>query len=431
MKTIFIAAACLVFAASAYSQSVRITFNGNRDYQLKVDGRTYNSSNYMNNDLVLNNFSGNHNISIYRTNRKGKSRMLYSSDVAIAPNEEIHLIVNQNGTIQREESSSSAAYGYRSPMSETSFNDVYNRINNQWGESAKMYTARDLLNSGNYYFSTDQARRLIALLNSEQDRLELAKLTYDHITDPSNFSQVYDLLNSQSRNELDDYVRNNGYNGAYNNYRVAMSNSSFGQLYRNISRQWSTSARMNAATDAFNSGNNYFTVAQASQIISLLNTENDRLQLAKLAVNNIVDRENINQLYNLLSTQTARDDLYSYITNNNYSGNNYGYNYNNNYHPAMNDADFSSLYDNIRKKWLPFGKYNAAVEAFNSSDNYFTTEQVRQIISLLSDESNRLELAKLAYDNVVDKQNFRNLYTLFDKQQSKDELDDFIRNIHY
>lgn len=424
MKTIFSLLTCLIFAASAYSQSIRVTFNGNRDYQLKVDGKTYNSSGYLNNDLVLNSFTGNHTINIYRTNKKGKNKLVYSSDVVVSPSEEIHLTVNQNGTIQREESSSSAAYGY-SAMTDAAFNDVYWRVYGQWGESAKMSTARDIFNSSSYHFSTDQAKRIIGLLNLEPDRLELAKLAYNNITDPANFNQVYDLLNDQSsRNELDNYIHNSGLNPYNSEYRAAMTNSSFGQLYRNISSEWSTSARLSAATDAFNSPSNYFTVAQASQIISLFNTENDRLQLAKLSVNKIIDRGNINHLDDLLSTQWAKSELDDYIRNNGYSDNNYGYN---NYHTAMTDDEFTNVYDNIRKKWLPFGKYNAAVEAFNSSDNYFTTAQVKQIISLLSDESNRLELAKLAYDNVVDKQNYRALYDLFDRQQNRDELDDFIQ----
>jgi hypothetical protein len=93
----------------------------------------------------------------------------------------------------------------------------------------------------------------------------------------------------------------------------------------------------------------------------------------------------------------------------------------------MTDVEFNNLYDNIRKKWLPFTKYNAAVDAFSSSNNYFTTQQVHQIIALLSSENNRLDLAKLAFDNIVDKQNFRQLYDLFESQASKDELDNYTR----
>lgn len=424
MKKIFCIIAVL-FAVSAHSQTLRVTFNGNKDFQLIVDGKTYNSNSYLNNDVVVNNLAGRHNVSVYRTNRNGRNKKLYSSTVDLASNQEVHLTVNNNGSIDREETSSSAAYGYRTPMSVSSFNEVYRNINNKWGQSSKMMEARDVFNNNSYYFSTDQTRQLIELINSEANRLELLKLAYNHVTDPANFYLLNDLLRSQaSRTELDTYVRNNSYNDQYNNYKLAMSDVSFNQLYRNVSNQRTTSKRLSAATKAFNTVANYFSVAQASQLITLVAGENNRLQLAKLSVDNIVDPENITQLFDLLTTESSRQNLDDYIRTNGYAGANYNYNI----HAAMTETEFTNLYNDIRKKWLPFTKYNAAVDAFNSTTNYFSTQQARQIIALLSDESNRLNLAKLAFDNIVDQQNFRQLYDLFSTQESKDELDNYIRS---
>ena len=265
-------------------------------------------------------------------------------------------------------------------------------------------------------------------MSSEADRLELLKLVYDKITDPANFSQLYDLLRSQSgRNELDDYVRNNSYGNAYNGYKAAMSEASFNQVYQNILNQRNTSRRMNAALNAFNTSSYYFTVAQVKQIISSLSNESYRLQLAKASIDNIADVENLNQLFDLFYKQSSRDELDNYIRTNGYADSNYNYNY----HAAMTDASFNDLYDNIRRKWLPFGKYNAAVDAFNSTDNYFTVSQAKQIISLLSSESNRLNLAKMVFDNIVDPQNFTQMYDLFSSQSSVDELKSYINSTYH
>jgi hypothetical protein len=429
MKKVFNFIICALAAASAYSQSVRVSFNGNKDYQFLVDGKTYNSTNYANNDVVVNNLSGEHAISVYRINKRGKSKQVYTSTVNLSPNEEVHLTINSNGSISREESSGNAAYGYRSTMSAANFNEVYQNVNNQWAQSAKMSTARNIFNTNSYYFSTGQARQIIELLNSEANRLELLKLVYDNITDPANFYQLYDLLRNQSsKNELDAYVGNNSDNDSYNSYKASMSDAGFNQLYQDILNQRNTSRKLSAATKAFNTASNYFNVAQVRQIISLISGENNRLQLAKLSLDNIIDPENTTQLFELLTTQSAKENLNYYIKSNNYGGTNYNYTVN----TAMTETQFNTLYDNIRKKWLPFTKYNAAVDAFSSSDNYFTTEQARQIIALLSSESNRLDLAKLAFDNVVDQQNFRQLYDLFSSQASKDELDNYIRtNYNY
>ena len=93
----------------------------------------------------------------------------------------------------------------------------------------------------------------------------------------------------------------------------------------------------------------------------------------------------------------------------------------------MSDASYNTVYETIRKKWLPGGKFMAAQDAFNNASYNFTTMQARKIIALLSSEANRLELAKLAYDNITDQRNFSQLYDLFSSQASKDELDEFIR----
>lgn len=415
------------FVASAYSQSLRVSSNVNNNFKLMVDGKAYNSNGYSGNDIIVDNLQGRHDLSVYKINKRGKSKRLYSSTVNLAFGQEVHLTINNDGSISREETSSNAAYGYRTPMSSSSFNEVYRNVNNQWSDAAKMSAARDAFNNSAYYFSTDQVRQIVGLINSEARRLELLKLAYDNITDQDNFYQLSNLLRSQaSKDELDGYVRSYSHSDSYNSYKVAMKDYNFNQLYQNVMNQRNTSGKLSEATRILNTSTNYFNVSQVIQLISLVTGENNRLQLAKLSIDNIVDAQNITQLFDLFSTQSAKENLDYYIRSNGYSGANY------NYHTAMSDATFNSLYDNIRKRWLPFTKYNAAVDAFSSSDNYFTTQQVHQIIALLSDESNRLNLAKLAFDNIIDQQNFRQLYDLFESQASKDELDNYIKaNYNY
>jgi len=431
MKRIFCISIGALLAVSAYSQSLRVSFNGTKDFKLVVDGTDYNSNSYLNNDLVVNNLSGKHAVSIYRLNRNGRNKRLYSSTVSLSPNQEVHFTIDNSGSISREETLSNAAYGYRSPMDDASFNAIYRDVNNGWGQSAKMTTARDVFNTTANYFSTDQAMQLIELINSEANRLELLKLAYDNISDQANFYQLYDLLRNQAnKTELDRYVKSYGSNNSYNNYKVAMTDVTFNQLYQDVLNQRNTSRKLSAATKAFNIATNYFSVAQVRQIVSLVTGENNRLQLVKLSLDNMVDQENVTQLFDLLTTQSAKEDLDYYIRNNGYASANYNYTI----RMAMTETDFTNLYNTIRKKWLPLTKFNAAVDAFNSTTNYFTTSQARQIIGLLSSESNRLELAKLAFDNIVDQQNFRQLYDLLNTHASKDELDNYITtnyNYHY
>lgn len=207
-----------------------------------------------------------------------------------------------------------------------------------------------------------------------------------------------------------------------------MTEASFRQLYQEMNNQWGQAAKMTKAREVFNNSSYYFTTAQARQLILLLNSEANRLELAKLSYDNVVDRENFTQLYDVLNRQASRNELDTYVRNNSYRYNDpYSSNPTNTYRTPMSDASFTTLYNNIRKKWLPGAKMSAAADAFNLSTNYFTTAQARKIIALVSSESNRLELAKLSYDNITDPANFRQLYDLLNSQASRDELDNYIR----
>ena len=61
------------------------------------------------------------------------------------------------------------------------------------------------------------------------------------------------------------------------------------------------------------------------------------------------------------------------------------------------------------------------------STNYFTTAQLKQLLGLFNFESNKLQLAKLGYDKVVDQSNYYTLSDLFSFNSSKDELARCIR----
>jgi hypothetical protein len=106
------------------------------------------------------------------------------------------------------------------------------------------------------------------------------------------------------------------------------------------------------------------------------------------------------------------------------NGGNGNYGNNNEYNQAINEYDFNQFIQKIRNQWV--GKMAVAKDGINK--NYFTTNQIRQVLQLFSSESDKLELAKLAYRNTVDQRNFRQLYDVFSFQSSRDELDQFTRN---
>jgi hypothetical protein len=173
--------------------------------------------------------------------------------------------------------------------------------------------------------------------------MALAKASYPTITDPENFSQISLLLNSQSnRMELDNYTRdydnnnnydrdrNNNYdrdrdrydrrnNGNGYNRRTQMSDAEFNNIYDNVRNQFGIGVKMSALVDIFNNSNYYFTSLQTKQLIQLVSDEDNRLELAKSSYDNIVDPENFNQLYDLFSSQSRRNELAEYARTHSYN----------------------------------------------------------------------------------------------------------------
>jgi hypothetical protein len=340
MKAIFIFFLSSFLSASVFAGTIRISFNGNKNYQAVVDGRTYNTNSYSTNsgnEISLTNLqTGQHSIQISKLNNRNSWKQVYSATYDLTANAEIYITVNANGNVTSEYSNNNEAYddmsdnssnsAYATAMSESDYNTLYQSINSKWAQGAKLTAARNAFNNNSYYFTTDQVSRIIRLVTNEANRLELAKLAYDNVVDPTNYRDLYSIFGKQaSITQLDKYIRatennTNSSNNANIVTHAPMTDVSFNNIYNNIRRQWLPGAKLTTARDVFNSSANYFTTAQAKQIIGLLSSEENRLELAKLAFDNISDPANFRQLYDLLSTQSSRDELDTYIRDNyNYS----------------------------------------------------------------------------------------------------------------
>jgi hypothetical protein len=243
MKTIFTLLLATVFTSAFAYDEGRLTISvAVKNAQVYVDGRIYQDDD---NNFVLNNIQpGNHTIKIYRmvsksngygsarNSRKNvqKNELVYASTVYVRPSYHVDVMVNRFGKALVDEKAianrnanwedddwndgntgydnggyKNGGYnnGYQQAMSDYDFNQLVQKIRNQW--IGKIATARDAVISN--YFNTGQVRQIMQLFSSESDKLDLAKISYKNVVDKQNFRQVYDLLGYQSQAELDRYVR--------------------------------------------------------------------------------------------------------------------------------------------------------------------------------------------------------------------------------
>jgi hypothetical protein len=90
-----------------------------------------------------------------------------------------------------------------------------------------------------------------------------------------------------------------------------VSTGEFQQLVANVKSEWFASGKLNTAKQGIS--NYYFNTSQVGQLMQLFSSDNDKLELAKLAYSKTVDPANYTSLYNLFSYQSSRDDLNAFI----------------------------------------------------------------------------------------------------------------------
>ena len=424
MKTIFLFLASCITAISVSAQSVStVTVNvrGNINEAIVIDNTEYvvynDYATNTNTPIVVSNLqAGQHTLQIKRTDEANPSSTIFTTRTGY----DLQIVITANGSVQLREvkwKSGNNSGQNVVAMSETDFTNLYTSIRNQWRSSRRTTMVSDAFANTNYYFTTAQAKSLIQLVSSQSNRFTLAKASYRSITDPTNFTQMYDVLNSQSqRDELADYVST--YNAGSSS--TAMTAAKFNTLYKTAQRQATTNSKVSYIYNAFTNTNNYFTVAQAKQLVQLAPDEANRLYLAKISYRSIIDRTNFSQMNTLLNTQAGRNELNIFVST--YDNSNPVYT-----KVAMKDADFNTLYRDIQNRFGIGAKMSALSNAFASESYFFTTAQTKQLIQLVSSESNRLELAKASYDNIVDQANFSQLYDMF-SSSSRNELEVYVKD---
>lgn len=112
-------------------------------------------------------------------------------------------------------------------------------------------------------------------------------------------------------------------------------------------------------------------------------------------------------------------DNYNNGTNNNYNNGGYG-----NYSIGMNDYDFMELKTMVGNTSFDDTKLTICNQAISA--NRVSSNQVFELMTLLTFESNKLDLAKFAYRNVIDKNRFYVVNNAFTFSSSIDDLNNYI-----
>lgn len=88
--------------------------------------------------------------------------------------------------------------------------------------------------------------------------------------------------------------------------------------------------------------------------------------------------------------------------------------------PYMHPDDFNVLLGVISSKWFESTKRDITMQALSA--DYFTSAQIAELLGLFAFESTKLEIARFAYNRVVDQDRFYIVYDSFTFESSIREL---------
>lgn len=93
---------------------------------------------------------------------------------------------------------------------------------------------------------------------------------------------------------------------------------------------------------------------------------------------------------------------------------------------VMNAREFDQVKESLKKEWFEANKLKSA--KYLVDQNYFNTSQVKELMSLFAFDDNKLEIAKHAYKNTVDKKSYYFLKDELVFMSHKEEFARFIRD---
>ena len=411
-----------------------------RNYIVDLDGKKYYSAdadltaNGNAKQIDLNDLTyGSHKITVYETDNNSTinnstSDAIYSNNFQLRSGYDMVIAIRRNGQVSFSEkrASQSTAANSKTPMTDSEFEKQLAAVNAKWSQTSKYNAIKTAFANKSNYFTTDQVGQLLLLISSETRRLELAKLSYPKVTDPNNFADVSDLFKTQAnKDNIDKFIQSKNpeivTSTGVNSSRPPLSTQQFNQLQRKITNQYEESGKIAVLRDALNSNTNYFTTAQLKQLLLLISNENERLALAKQSYARVSDQANFSSLSAIFNVQTNKDDFNNYIK---YGETSAPAQYTN--RTAMSDGDFTKLQLKSRFHLHQSSIVKDVKTAFSDANNYFNVDQIRSLLSMVSAESDRLMLAKLAYLRIVDPTTFSQLYDMF-TQSSIDALNSYIK----
>ncbi len=167
--------------------------------------------------------------------------------------------------------------------------------------------------------------------------------------------------------------------------------------------------------------NNCISCEQLSHLIKSLNFELDKIKLVKEAYANIVDKQKITELEAYFRFESSKKEFKEMMKN----ADNFNAINNINCGKPIADTICTALISELKLYSTDYEKFQHL--KIKGSKYCYTTNQFKACLNTFVHDREKLDLSKLFYNNITDKENLQNLGDIFSYNESKSALLNFIK----
>ncbi|MGE5383556.1 MAG: DUF4476 domain-containing protein [Omnitrophica WOR_2 bacterium] len=215
----------------------------------------------------------------------------------------------------------------RNAMPEGMFRQQHKSLMMQRGDRMRLELANSLVNDN--CLNSEQVKSIAVLFSDDFMRLDFAKHAFDNTIDKENFYLVYDAFtNFSTVFMLHDFVRDferhphdylppSDYSSHNDNHQPPIANceisrDQFNDMVESIKKESFDNTKLELAKNILRLNPCFYT-QQVKEIVSELDFESGRLELAKYAWDYTIDRENYYKVADVFSFSSSKEELLKYI----------------------------------------------------------------------------------------------------------------------
>ncbi len=275
--------------------------------------------------------------------------------------------------------------------------------------------------------------RNMAVVNPFQRKMTMRTTqTFDR-----NDNDVYEDWNDRRdnrRNDRDD--RYNDRNDRYNDNTIL--NQEVSELSTRVQDRSMDGDKLKLVKSVL-TDRTYYT-EQLRTMLGWFSFESTKLEFAKWAYDNAIDKENYWKLEDVFSFSSSKSELTEYVDARKtttpvrdnrdrvrINDRNRDYEYNNVNPRAISDQDVLDLGSRVKDRITDSDKLQLVQSVLKGKEYY--TDQLRTMMGWFSFEGTKLDFAKWAYNQTLDSENYWKLEDVFSFTSSKDELNNYVQSI--